>query len=142
MTYEKYKIDLKASMALYHRNRKHIEKKQCYVNVYRTYFGIPLRTASALRIAYGYVSLGDSFPNMYARHAFFLDETNNVIDPTFGLFPDKTLREYMVFYIFDSAQEYVDAIERENCMPSLCAYLRKYEHEFLKNAPLDCVFMG
>ena len=63
--------------------------------------------------------------NIYCRHCFILAD-EMVIDPTLinnSLLNDQD-KIYYTFKIFETAKEYIDALEKENGLPALYTLLR------------------
>ena len=124
----KCKIDLEQSRVVYENCKQHIQMKHCYNNVFEvvTDYMSNFRTGK-WKIAYGYTEI---MAELYCRHCFVLDESNNVIDPTiFAQNEPQLQRAYYVMTVFDDVDEYLAAIESENYMPALEKHLREQDKQ-------------
>lgn len=81
------------------------------------------------KIAYGYFSI-TGFDKLLARHCFFLDEEDRVIDPTLFARSDIARNpDYYVMKVFSTYSDYLHAINNENGYPDLCRALRPLEQQ-------------
>lgn len=107
-----------------------IELKACYHNVYNAtiVFGEKFHTAE-WKIAFGYVKAIDGF---LARHAFILDKDNKVIDPTLVKtkhFNDGKDKLYISFKVFETFNDYVNALIENDNHPSMFGDFRNEERQ-------------
>ena len=120
---KKYQWNQTLSSELYEKHKKIIERKMCYNNIFNIFSAYPEKFYSGeWKVAYGYVSLME---NVYCRHCFILSD-DMVIDPTLinnSLLNDQD-KIYYTFKIFETAKEYIDALEKENGLPALYTLLR------------------
>lgn len=142
MNNTKYIFDYETSKAVYERNKKYVEQKMCYNNIFHVITN-EMRHCKEnnWKVAYGYISIDDD-NRLYARHCFLLDG-NNVIDPTIIVNHEgeETHREYLVFKVFDTYKEYINAIEHEKgYYPALENTLRKQDLEFCKKGVENGLF--
>lgn len=65
---------------------------------------------------------------MLVRHCFIIGQDGLVIDPTLFTIhiPDRSETEYYIMYVFQSVEDYFDAIEVEGGYLALDRYLREY----------------
>ncbi|MCC3687523.1 hypothetical protein LLR47_20165 [Bacillus cereus] len=131
---QEHKFNAKLSMEVYEACKDSVEIKQCYNNVFNVlsdwdYSG--KFYSGEWKIAYGYVSIHD-IEGIMARHAFILDENNNVIDPTIvatSSFDKDYEYSYISFKIFEKLGEYTHTIGNNNGQPALYNVFRKEEIE-------------
>jgi hypothetical protein len=118
-----HKMNVDMSKELYISCSNHIEKKQCYNNVWNAinFSGYGSKFVSGeWKVAYGYVSVLDDH-GLMARHAFIIDEQGQAIDPTIVCldhFNELNPREYVSFAIL-KFDEYLDILENNDLQPSL-----------------------
>lgn len=110
----KYTFDYETSKAVYERNKGVITPQMCYNNVFQVIVNEFWKNRkNNWKVAYGYFSLDDE-NKLYARHCFILDGTT-VIDPTVIAYNEgkEKARDYLVFKVFDTYEEYINALENE-----------------------------
>lgn len=125
---KKHKLDAELSQEVYEYFKEHIQVKSCYNNIFNilTLSNKTFREGK-WKVAYGYTEV---MPLVYCRHCFILDEYGTVIDPTIYTQSEPPLqREYYVMYVFDDADEYLNAIESDNLMPALDRFLREQDKQ-------------
>ena len=120
---KQYALNFDLSQSLYEQHEEEIKSKSCYHNIFNIVVLYPEKFRSGeWKIAYGYVR---SVENIYCRHCFILNE-EEVIDPTvFTSNQDNKKRTYYVTRAFDSAGDYLEALEAEGDYPALQKQLRK-----------------
>lgn len=124
-----YKLDAKTSESVYRSVKREMEPKMCYNNVFKTvskYFDY--FNDGRWKVAYGYMR---TLPTVFCRHCFILDaESNLVIDPTiFASGMDTSEREYYIFKVFDTLEDYTNALDEADRLPALDYYLCKEDNE-------------
>lgn len=115
---KKHTLNVELSREVYEHFKDYIKIKECYNNVFTVfeYNPKPFREGK-WKIAYGYFEV---MAALYCRHCFILDEHDAVIDPTiFANSEPQAQREYYVMAVFDDMDEYLTAIEENDCMPAL-----------------------
>lgn len=150
-----YKLNKEKTLELYNKKNLLLEKKQCYMNTflvvteYRENFKLGL-----WKVAYGYMKITKDM-NLYCRHAFVLDENNEVIDVTLALLCDNKLSDishnideesniedkYIVMKIFDDVEEYLSALEENDRFVDLETYLHKEDTELLEWSMKNNIFL-
>lgn len=129
------KIDVKTSEALVKEFPGSFFPHLCYENVCdAVYHKVDFFKSGKWKVAYGYIS-APSNRFILIRHCFILDvESNMAIDPTAALLVQNTGAEYpgdyYIMYIFDSVEDYVQALIAENQCISLESFLQKYDEDF------------
>lgn len=125
---KKHKLDAELSKEVYEYFKEHIQVKSCYNNIFNI-LTLSNKTfcEGKWKVAYGYTEV---MPLVYCRHCFILDEYGTVIDPTIYTQSEPPLqREYYVMYVFDDADEYLNAIESDNLMPALNRFLGEQDKQ-------------
>lgn len=150
-----YKLNKEKSLEVYNKNNLLLEQKQCYTNTfmivteYREKFKLGL-----WKVAYGYMKITKDI-NLYCRHAFILDENNDVIDVTLAMLCDNKLSDtsqnideesniedkYIVMKVFDKVEEYLSALEENDRFVALETYLRKEDAKLLEWSMKNNVFL-
>ena len=123
-----YKLNKAKSIEVYEKCKHLLEIKECYNNTFKimSEYGYDF-WKNNWKIAYGYTRVF-SHDILFVRHAFILDENNDVVDATY-IFTDIHKRdieddkEYFVMKIFNNGDEYLDAIMSDNGYPALFNYL-------------------
>lgn len=129
-----YKIDFETSKTVYEKLKKLIEPKFCYNNVfYVVSHFLSKFNDGEWKVAYGYVK---SVSSVYCRHCFVLDtESNLIIDPTtIAAGTSNNEKEYFIMKLFDTAEEYLSAIESDGNLPALDNFLMEQEIDAQKQA--------
>lgn len=126
------------SVDLYNHNKKVVEPKYCYNNVFNVmnYDDEVFQKIinGEWKIAYCYFKVFDD-KNVYVRHACFLDVlSNEMIDPTITLlltFKSRQRLEYRFLHAFDY-EEYTEVMSANCKEPALFEYLST-QNELLRN---------
>ncbi|MGH0831192.1 hypothetical protein ACQVTX_23240 [Bacillus pretiosus] len=131
---QEHKFNAELSMEVYEACKDSIEMKGCYNNVFnvlRDWDYCGKFYSNEWKIAYGYVSIHE-VEGLMARHAFILDENNNVIDPTIvttSSFDKDYKYDYVSFKVFNQLGDYTKALGNNDGMPALFNVFRKEEME-------------
>lgn len=115
-------LDVKASKELYRKNRKLVEAKKCYENVYRLFSKFPRDFSDGTyKVVYGYMDNG--IPNVLIRHAFLLNSSGRIVDPTIiaskekrkemGLDVNEPWPKYYLMHVFPDLHTYINALVAE-----------------------------
>lgn len=125
MFMKKVMLNAEQSKAVFDRKPSLYKPKECYANIYRaaTEFNDEI-SSGKWKIAYGYYDVSCCSPILLARHCFFLNENNEVIDPTVFTRKENNLNHtYYVMYVFQNWKNYFSAIIEEMYYPALEKYL-------------------
>lgn len=150
-----YKLNKEKSLEVYNKNNLLLEQKQCYTNTFMIVTEYSEKFKFGLwKVAYGYMKIAKNM-NLYCRHAFVLDENNDVIDVTLALLCDNKLSDtsqnideesniedkYIVMKVFDKVEEYISALEENDRYVALETYLRKEDAKLLEWSMKNNVFL-
>lgn len=127
---EKHSLNIEMSKTVYRACRKQIVQKQCYLNIFHAAMHYSEKvTSGEWKIAYGYFSI-TGFDKLLARHCFFLDEEDRVIDPTLFARSDIARNpDYYVMKVFSTYSDYLHALNEADGYPDLCRTLRPLEQQ-------------
>lgn len=131
-----YKMNKELSEQLYNKHRNTIQVKMCYNNTFEVVsenMDVWNKVHSgSWAVCYGFMQL-KSVPNMYVRHAFLLNEKDEVIDVTqFRLSEVTDNAEYHIVKEFRTMEEYLDAIIDNDGRPTLENVLANEFREYEK----------
>ena len=138
---KQYALNFDLSRNLYEEHKEDIKSKNCYHNIFNVLIFYPENfRRGEWKIAYGYVK---SVENIYCRHCFIFNG-EEVIDPTvFTTNRDNKNRTYYITKVFDSAGDYLEALEAEGDYPALQKHLRKEDKKAQEWARENgCIFIG
>lgn len=124
-----YKLDMETSELVYKSQRKLIEPKFCYNNVFLVVSNSLMKFQQGeWKVAYGYAK---SVGNVFCRHCFILDtQSELIIDPTvIASGTGSKEKDYYIMKVFDSIGEYANAIKSDGNLPALDNYLMEREIE-------------
>lgn len=131
---QEHKFNAKSSIEVYEACKDTIEMKHCYNNVFNVLSDYDYSSKfynKEWKIAYGYVSI-HNVKGVMARHAFILDENNNVIDPTIvtiSSFDKDYEYKYVSFKVFNEIGEYNRTLNDSDGQPAFFNVFRKEEME-------------
>lgn len=127
---KKHEFNYEDSLMVYKACSQHIEPKDCYRNVFKTISFFSEKFYSGeWKFAYGFFSV---LPNelLITRHCFIVDKLGEAIAPSLIVienYKENEPREYFSFIIFNTLDEYLDAVEKNQHIPDLLKTLKKYE---------------
>ncbi|PEA25818.1 hypothetical protein CN984_12215 [Bacillus cereus] len=129
---QEHKFNADLSVEVYETCKDSIEMKGCYNNVFNVlrYYGSKFYN-NEWKIAYGYVSIHE-VEGLMARHAFILDENDNVVDPTIvttSSFDKDYKYEYVSFKVFNKLGDYTRTLSANDGQPALYNVFHKEEIE-------------
>lgn len=142
-----YKLNKDKSLELYNKKDILIEEKACYINTFIVVDRYMENFKSGKwKVAYGYMQIAEdkNLNNLYCRHAFVLDENEDVIDVTLALLCDKddgarniddeakSENKYIVMKVFEDVDEYIDTLMKYDGDACLSFYLRDEYLDLLK----------
>lgn len=138
-----YKLNKEKSLEIYNKKDILVEQKACYTNTFLVVNRYMDKfTSKEWRVAYGYmkISENENLNKLYCRHAFVLDQNDEVIDITLAFLCDTSMADrdinnelsddkYIIMKVFDDVEDYIDTLAAEDGDVCLCMYLRD---EYLK----------
>lgn len=149
-----YNLNKEKTLELYNKKNLLLEIKECYMNTFMVFTEYQEKFNVGLwRVAYGYMKISKDV-NLYCRHAFVLDENDEVIDVTLALLCDNkrsnTIRsineesctedKYIVMKIFN-AEEYLKALEENDKYVALETYLHEEDMKMLEWSVKNNIFL-
>lgn len=132
MTIQEHKLNHEKSMSVCNKMGNEIQMKECYSNVFRatTHFHENFENGD-WKVAYGYIQAIENNPLM-TRHCFIVDKNGFAIDPTLmttSSYKKGQNKKYITFFIFESVDEYLEAVASNDYIPDLIQPFWKYENE-------------
>ena len=124
------KMNYEESERIYKRNKKHVQQKECYSNVYHVIFNDSEVYEKVERgewhIGYGFMQIATE-KSFYVRHAFLINEHNEIIDVTqFMLSNVFKESDYHVVYEVPSLKQYAEMLKKTDYFPSFDVLLLDY----------------
>ena len=131
---KEFKIDYDKSYDLFLKYKSRLLPKEPYKNIYKISNSEPenfLPNNQKWKIVYGYMTI---FGQLICRHCFFIDENDNVIDPTIFLSPnnskDKIIAiKYFPLRVFYDINEYNEKIKQNNWQPNIFNLIKYREKD-------------
>ena len=133
-----YKLNKDKTLEIYNKKDILVEQKACYTNTFlmvNKYMDKFIN--KEWKVAYGYMKIAEneSLNHLYCRHAFILDENNEVIDITLAFLCDTSITgrnideelsedKYIVMKMFDNVEDYIDTLAAEDGDACLSIYLK------------------